>query len=61
MFEGDGAVSHHEDTIGKCNCFVNVVRYQENARLVIGDKLADKVVHADTGERIERGEWLIQE
>ena len=37
------------------------MRHEENSGPVAGDELADKIVHADTGQRIERGERLIQQ
>jgi hypothetical protein len=61
MLEGDCAVAHHEDAIGQRDGFVDIVGDEQDAGLMIGHQLADQLVHADTGERIERGKRLVEQ
>ncbi len=61
MLEGDRAVAHHEDPIGQRDGFVDIVGDEQDAGLMIGHQLADQLVHADTGERIERGKRLVEQ
>ncbi len=61
MLEGDRAVAHHQDAIGESDRLVDIVRDEQDARLMIGDEFADELVHADAGQRIERGERLVEQ
>src|ERR1700738_2565075 len=53
MFKGDRPVAHDQDPIGKRDRLVDVVCHEENAGPMVGDELADKVMHADSRQRIE--------
>src|ERR1700737_4682554 len=56
MFKGDRPVAHAQDPLGKRDRLVDVVCHEENAGPMVGDELADKVMHAASRQRIESRE-----
>src|SRR5438874_8158797 len=61
MLEGNPAFSHHQDAIGQRDGLVNVVRDQQDTGPVGLDQFTDECVHADAGQRIERGKGFIKQ
>lgn len=61
MLERDPAVAHHQDAVSERDRLVDIVSHQENAGPMGGDQLADEVVHADAGQRIECGEGFVEQ
>jgi hypothetical protein len=61
MFKSYGAAAHHQDSIGQSDSLIDVVRDEQDAGLMVGDEFANEIVHADTRERVERGERLVQQ
>jgi hypothetical protein len=61
MFERNRPIAHDEDAVSECDRLVDVMRHQQNAWLVLGNQFAYEIMHADARQRVERGEWLIQQ
>jgi alkanesulfonate monooxygenase SsuD/methylene tetrahydromethanopterin reductase-like flavin-dependent oxidoreductase (luciferase family) len=53
MFEGNPALAHNQDAVGKRDRFIHIMRHQQDAWPVARDQLADEILHADAREGIE--------
>ena len=53
VLEGDCTIAHDQDPVGQRDRLVDIVRHEKHAGPMVGDELADKVMHADARQRIE--------
>jgi hypothetical protein len=61
VFEGDPALAHHQDTVGKRDRLVDVMRDQQDTGPMGRHQFTDERVHADAGQRIQRGKGFVEQ
>jgi hypothetical protein len=61
VFKRDCTIAHDRDPIGERDRLVDVVCHEKDARPMVGDEFADKVMHADSRQRIACSERFVQQ
>ena len=61
MLEGNVALAHHQDTVGKHDGLVDIMRNQQDTGPVGGYQFADESVHANAGQCIQRGKGFVEQ
>ena len=61
VVERDAAVGEHDDAVREDDRLVDVVRDEQHRRLVHGAEVPDQLTHLDAGQRVERGERLVEQ
>src|SRR5882757_528504 len=61
VLERNPAIAHHQDSVGERDRLVDVVRYQQDTGPVGRHQFTDERVHADAGQRIQRGKGLVEQ
>ena len=61
MGVADPAVAHDQDAVGERDRLVDVVGDEQHRGMVLPAQLADQVVHPDPGDRVQRGERLVEQ
>ena len=58
---GDPPVAHHQDPVAQRDRLVDVVGDEQHRRVVALAQPPHQVVHAQAGDRVQRGERLVEQ
>lgn len=61
LFMRDVSILHHQDPVGQQNGFLDVMRHKQDGASVPVPELPDEILRLDPGQRIQRGEGLVEQ